>query len=297
MDSRKLAFDQTILVARCENAGMWRRAPMTVLVCVLVVFVAWPKTLFADFDDILPFPENGWLKETVLEKSTVTVWPTDKNKNVIVNKFWPLSKEVDAGKTETFGIPTAVQLKDDDPPEKWVAVTDVRQRITKKNPGATADLEIEALYFDSTTSTYALGNIFGAIAKMKGFGFEVLIPDLFADINGGGLGADDILYSLVDLTVYLNDAPSFAMGDQFNVVNGTTSGLPGMYFSTTPFAFDSLSGFTGTAYTGTGTAEGIHGATAVPEPAAMLLLTLGLASATAGFKLNHRTIDRTRGQQ
>jgi len=47
---------------------------------------------------------------------------------------------------------------------------------------------------------------------------------------------DDVLYSLVDLNTYLNSIPSFSLGDSFAVVDGTTPALPGMSFSTTPFA-------------------------------------------------------------
>jgi hypothetical protein len=156
-------------------------------------------------------------------------------------------------------------------------VVDVRQTLKiLKNSGEVSDLSIESLLFDPVSGKFELVNIFGTLADRQ-ITDEVLIPDLFGDTNKDGvLGDSDVLYSLVDLNIYLNSIPSFSLGDSFAVVDGTTLALPGMSFSTTPFTFDAGTGFSGTPYTGTGVAEGEHGVSVIPEPSAIVLFGTGL---------------------
>lgn len=232
-------------------------------------------------DVILPVPKDGKLRETVENSSTVTVWLTDKDKNIIDAPNWPKSQEVGGGTTGEFYIPKAVQLV----PNGYLhTVYDVKQRVTETNPGATADLEIEALYRDPLTGQYLLGNIFGAIADKFGMDHEILIPDLFADTNGGGLGEGDVLYSIVDLNAFMVSLPSVSLADTYNVVDGLVTALPGMQFSTTPFVFDRTAGFVGTAYTGPASVDAYHGASGIPEPTMAPLL----AGALIGFSRRAR---------
>jgi len=160
-------------------------------------------------------------------------------------------------------------------------IYDVHQ-VTKvlKDSGEINDLKIEAVYKDPSTGRFELGNIFGAIADQKGIGQTVWIPDLFADTNTDGiLGEGDLLYSVVDLNVFLVNAPSFNLGDTFNFANGPAAELPGMIFSTKPFTFAADTGWTsdGGDFTGAGSAESIHGDTpTVPDPSAWIPVTAGV---------------------
>ena len=144
--------------------------------------------------------------------------------------------------------------------------------------GPKSDLSIESIYFNLVTNRYELLNIWGTIAQQLGETAVVAIPDLYiADANGILNGVT--LYSLVDLAVYVQAIPTFAEGDVFNVVNGVVAGLPGMRFSTTPFTFDPVTGFTDPPYTGMAIAETQHGFTpAVPEPSSVALLAAGMAA-------------------
>lgn len=256
----------------------------TLILCEL--FLLFGFTCFAKAEFFIPRPSDGILREHVKDTSNVTVWLTDEKKQIINAPNWPKSKEIGAGTTGEFYIPNAVQMQPNDPIDKHVKVKDVLQRITKVDTGATASLEIEALYRDPTTNKYVLGNIFGAILAEKGYGFEVRVPDLFADINGGGLGAGDELYSLVDLNAFMPSLPAFSLGDQFTITNGLVADLPGMIFSTTPFLFDENVGFIGTPFTGIGSTDGFHGltATTVPEPMSVVLSGLGVMSMAAVYK-------------
>jgi len=147
------------------------------------------------------------------------------------------------------------------------------------NGGEESDLALESLFFDNLSQTYSLQDLFGTIAQSVGYNVVVAVPDLYADTNDdGSLDSGDVLYSLVDMSVYLNNIPTFTEGEAFNVVNGTVAGLPGMLFSTTDFTFNPSSGFTGTNYTGEADVESEHDLQATPEPAAIVLAGLGLLS-------------------
>lgn len=140
---------------------------------------------------------------------------------------------------------------------------------------------------DASTGQLKLFNIFGVMAQLVGFGTQVPIPDLVADTNGdGSLDTGDVLYSLVDLVSYLAAVPPVAFGTTYDVLDGRVAGLPGMQFSTTPFSFDPMTGFTGTPYAGPATTEGIHLPSAIPEPSTLGLLSV--ATGLAGLLLRHR---------
>lgn len=162
------------------------------------------------------------------------------------------------------------------------------------NPGGnggfvvTADLGIEAVFIDGQGG-YHLENIWGAIEGHVGQYFSVSIPDLYLLDNNRLLVPNSILYSSVDLNIYLHDIPSFQLGDIFAIVNGANTSLPGMLFSSAPFAFDPQNGFTGTPFTGTGYTLSEHALT-VPEPDSLALLFLGFLSlcAVRQWRREHR---------
>ncbi len=100
--------------------------------------------------------------------------------------------------------------------------------------GPKADLSIESVFFDQNTNKFELLNIWGTIAQQLGRSAVIAIPDLYASDALGALD-DTTLFSLVDLSVYLQSIPLFTEGEVFNIVNGQDAALPGMFFSTTPF--------------------------------------------------------------
>jgi hypothetical protein len=182
-------------------------------------------------------------------------------------------------------IPRQVYRPDDKGKKHPINVIDVTQETvplseTKLAAGSISHLSIESLYFDEITQLFGLQNIFGTQADHVGTGVPVRIPDLYIDAPGV------TLYSLVDLNVYLEFLPEFSLGDTFSVVDGLVPVLPGMMFSTTPFVFDPASGFSGTPYSGGAQAETMHATSAVPEPAAWILMLVG--AGLTGASARHR---------
>jgi hypothetical protein len=145
------------------------------------------------------------------------------------------------------------------------------------NGGEDSELDLESLAFDTSTLTFSLQDLFGTIEQAVGDNVEVAIPDLFADTNNdGSLDGGDVLYGLVDMSVYLHSTPTWTEGETLSIVNGVSAALPGMMFSTTEFTFDPSSGFTGTDFTGDAEIEAEHDVAATPEPAAAGLAVAGL---------------------
>lgn len=181
-----------------------------------------------------------------------------------------------ADTSETFaGIPDVM-------PGTGTVVIDVRIKnemfhvipTLASTRGAGSDLSIEAVAFDPAGNVFFLQNIFGRL----GNGVTVMVPTFFADTNGDGIvGGEDLLYSLLDLNLYLNSVLNFALGDTFDIINGTAVGLQGVMFSTTPFSFDPNSGFNiGTPFNGLGVANSFNEISAIPEPSSLALLGASL---------------------
>ena len=253
-----------------------------------------PAPAFADLT--FPRPTDG--KVTEYGDSNIdlrfTVNVTDANGKVINSAGFPQTKDSNYHDSVSFYIPTLTQLAGtgtgDNNPPVLVPVADVRQ--TSQRLGSldeVADLSIESVLKDPTTGQFALANVFGTLAERLGLNTVVSVPDLFADTNGDGkLGPGDDLYSLVDMNTYLNKIPTFTLGEDFSIVDGTSADLPGMTFSTTPFSFDPSTGFTGTPYTGTGTANAGHDVSAIPEPSPLATGSLAAAALTAAARLGRR---------
>lgn len=273
------------------------RSSTLVKLTLLVVFMTSFPTIAQGI--VFDRPKTGILKEKVLQNSQVTVKLTGNGGVYLPPKGstekwggFPDTKPATPSKPAVFKIPTHV--KDNNTPIPGIhRVKDVDQIITvdPRQPrtlldadgeilsagGEVSDLSIEALVFDATLGQYQLFNIFGVIEQFVGYK-EVYIPDLFADTNGdGSLGDGDVLYSLVDLVSYLPALPSVDLGKSYTIVNGQVPELPGMLFSTTPFTFDAITGFSWSPLDGQGITEGLHGVAATPEPSTILLLGSGMA--------------------
>jgi hypothetical protein len=159
------------------------------------------------------FENRGVFTECTFKSIIVTLHPTGLFYEDLALRGWPMTRRIDGlpnviGCT-TFDIPAAGanigngQRQD---------IYDIRQttqvvprqsnNLLESDTGQVADLSVEAVFFDG--NQYMLGNIFDALSTKVGY-MQVLIPDLFADVNGDGvIGEGDTLYSLVDLNVFLS---------------------------------------------------------------------------------------------
>jgi hypothetical protein len=223
-----------------------------------------------------------------VDKPTPKAWATDAMGKVIEAPNWPkvgFARELpDAGTPpkpkqklwlESFHIDAFVILGKDPQTGKAldVAVKDAKVRWFDSTGIELAQIDIESTSQDPASGEYQLDNIFGVLAANRGFE-TVSIPLLFGDTNADGElgGSGDLLYNLVDLRLYLGAPPIFNSGDIFTISNGTASALPGMLFSTSPFTFNSLTGFSGTPYSGTAYVGGELSAAAVPELGTLALV-------------------------
>jgi PEP-CTERM motif len=205
--------------------------------------------------------------------STVTVNLTGSGtfgNMVLVTPGWPKQETIQGDGAEDFQIPNSVPVNG-----TLTNVLDVnvvwKDLKTNIVTGSVANLSMESLRFDPQSGQYALVDIFTTVAGLAGPAGSVFVPNVLDDSGTGDL------YSLVDLSVYLNAPPVFTSGDIYSITNGTDASLPGMMFSTTPFTFDSNTGFVGTPFTGLGIVDGSSGLSVapVPEPSTLALLAVG----------------------
>lgn len=151
--------------------------------------------------------------------------------------------------------------------------------------GAESYLNIESLYKDPVTGLWSFEGVPAMMDAVFGPGVVIGIPDLYADTNGDGvIGAGDVLYSWVDMRVYLQHLHAYELGDHYTIVDGQVAGLPGMWFSSSEIFLDPVLGPqpTGGAWfsSSTGDAEALseHDLDTVPEPAIWLMMLLGLGA-------------------
>jgi hypothetical protein len=237
-------------------------------------------------DETVAFPiradRNVW-EQSHNEKTTYTIDWTDRSGAHIGSGSVTLSTTKRVGADWISPIVQAPKtIRTADGKDTQVCdYTQTTQRIG--HTGEVNVLNVEAITFDRTSSTFATADVFESLFVHAGLD-RIAIPDLFADTNGdGSLGAGDLLYSAVDLNVFLTAHPAFAFDETFSIVNGLAPGLPGMFFSTTPITFDAATGaFDGTPATTDGTALSAHNMQLVtPEPATLALLVAGLFPAAA----------------
>jgi hypothetical protein len=231
-------------------------------------------------------PQSGLVQDVFKGRAAlVTLGLTDANGKDIVRIFptWPREQlaGTDFDVIVSFDVPTGFEdiVQDENGLFKIVRtdVVDVRQTVeVLRDSGEVSDLMIESILSSPAAGQYALANIFGTLFERVGLQ-PISIPDVYADTNRDGvIGEGDILYSLVDLNVYLNAVPSFTLGESFAIVNGVSDRLPGMRFSTTPFVFDPLHGFQDPPFTGTGVTNSFHNVAATPEPSTFTICGTGV---------------------
>jgi hypothetical protein len=208
-----------------------------------------------------------------------TFWSADKP----TPKMWPTDakgKEIQGPNIPKVGDAFELSRTKKTPPQKG---QDGIVKWFDSKGIQLAQLNLESTSQDPATGEYRLDNIFGVLAANRGLE-EVDIPLLVGDTNGDGEvgGPDDLLYNLVDLRVYLAGTPS--SDDFFTIINGTVTSLPGMFFSTSPFTFDPLTGFSGTPYSGPAYVGGSASAAAVPEAGTLALVATFLLPLVATIR-------------
>ena len=160
-------------------------------------------------------------------------------------------------------------------------VADFKQFVKKGNAGEVSELEVFAFEPDGVDFLVTPFNDY--VRMQLGWNQDLRIPDLYADTNGdGGLGEGDVLFSAVNLVDYFAGglASDYSFGDQFSVVNGAVTQLPGFFFGLDPFVRDP-NAFNGLInphpYSGEATVLSEHLVSAVvPVPAAVWLFGTAL---------------------
>jgi hypothetical protein len=263
--------------------------------CKIFGFLLFAATgCLADTINPIPRPADGRIVEGCNEPSTVSISLTDNSGAEIGSGTITVDCNLTSVVKGHFTTPVIKIPETVNTASGPMGVADFRQSTMRlQHSGEVADLSVEAVYLNPATGLYVIGNVFGTLESRIG-NATVSIPDLFADTNhDGSLDSGDILYSVVDLNKYLNDVPTFTLGESFNIVDGAVAGLPGMLFSTTPLTFNQDTGnFTGTLFTGIGFADAAHLPNAVPEPnsikLAAIAFLLGATSWCARLRLGFR---------
>lgn len=215
---------------------------------------------------------GGIIREDSAIPANFRVHLTDKNgKEIFPNADWPRFLE---GKKGADGHYRAELLfgaygKYRDVKDAWNDVIPIKPKkagfsALDSGDDLAAMVMLEALYQDENDN-WQLENIFDSVLAHAGLDYEIYVPDLAFSDAEGNLLEGQLLYSLVDLNVFLKAGCEFSFGDVLTLQDGKTSSLQGMQFSSTPFSFDPETGFTGTPVDGTGTIIAKHGLTTVPE--------------------------------
>jgi hypothetical protein len=231
------------------------------------------------------------------DKPTPKMWPTDaKGKEIQGPNIPKVGDAFELSRTKktppqkgqklwsvSFDLPKLVQTGQENGKVTDAEVKDGIVKWFDSKGIQLAQLNLESTSQDPATGEYRLDNIFGVLAANRGLE-EVDIPLLVGDTNGDGEvgGPDDLLYNLVDLRFYLAGTPS--SDDFFTIINGTVTSLPGMFFSTSPFTFDPLTGFSGTPYSGPAYVGGSASAAAVPEAGTLALVATFLLPLVATIR-------------
>lgn len=270
---------------RAERANLFRKKKMSKITIKFAITVSLGVTVLASFSDV------------VIAGNVVEYCPSDARSCIVVLRYTDSKGNFikdDNGNIIGGGgvITPPVRSKSFPIPEtrNGIPVDDVEQTLLINRTGQKT--EVNVLVIKAKDFNNQLENIFDALENNLGSNFNILVPDVFADINGDGEinGEEDVLYSLVDLNQYAQNIPSFEFGDSFNIVNGIASGLPGMLFGTQPIIFNPGEGFLNpTPYSGIGFANSAHGLNnqIVPEPSSTVSL-LALCTLGAGAILNRK---------
>jgi len=266
-----------------------------------------------DLPTIAVFPENGKATASIWskDKPTAKFYPTDANGQRIAAIGWP-KERTNAVETPPENDVLGDPLKPPKQGQKHWSITleDVPKDVMTGQNGQNiltaplfdvtwdafefgvklSQMDFESTTKDALTGEYTLQNIFGVLADDRGSD-PLQIPLLFGDTNRDGEvgGPDDLLYGLVDLRLFLAGTPVFLSGQSITLIEGVSSQLPGMMFSTAPFTFDSQTGFTGTPFTGDAYVAGVQELSAqVPEPATLGPAAVSLVlAATAVYRRKH----------
>ena len=192
-------------------------------------------------------------------------------------------------------VATRIKLEFNPKTRKWEALVPVGRKTDgytyknvfykdKRPPNVNGQAAVVAAAPDNEVSVLSLSSMylgddgliheeafFGRLQRMIGLN-ELHIPDFFSSQLQADAEGLLTLFSVVNLLEYGPNAPSFSFGDEFMITDGVIANFPGMQFSSTPFAFDPLLGFVGTAFNGLATIHAAHEVFAAPEPSSVVLL-------------------------
>jgi hypothetical protein len=235
----------------------------------------WELNFFIDT------PSNG-----APAKKPITLKLTDKDEKVIDGEGWPRDVEADltgnspaipgaGGPHSTYrltvNIPNKVQKKNATNPVVFIDVKDFIFTYTGWQvvaPLKLTSMNIESIRHDAQTGWY-IASVVDTVHDAVGENVDVAFP-LLSSMDGADF------YSLVDLSVFpMTSPPAMNLGDVFSISNGQSTALPGMFFSSTPFDLDSVSGLLFTPFSGDALVVGQNTLAAIPEPGTLSLLLAG----------------------
>jgi hypothetical protein len=258
----------------------------------LFVFLAMATSFgdrcFADFIPVVLGPNQG----NIVEKGTP---------GKLVAVTWTTNSGTGLGTTAIVAIPAGGVLNIPVPalsPDKNGNLRRVYDYVQFSKDGPDNYLSVEA--FIPSGPDFLEYQFLDYIASIDGPSGVVSIPDLYGDTSGNGvLDDDDVIYSAVNLALFMPANVTFQLGDTFTITNGTSAALPGMIFGTQPITLDASSpdGFSNPdPYTGLGSAFSQHDNVVTPEPANSISALLGLAAGGLAFYSSRRARGDRRSQ-
>jgi hypothetical protein len=218
-------------------------------------------------------------------KKAITLKLTDKDEKVIDAEGWPRDVEADltgnsaipgaGGPHSTYrvtvNIPNKVQKKNATNPVVFIDVKDFIFKYTGWQvvaPLKLTSMNVESIRQDVQTGWY-IASVVDTVRDAVGENVDVSFP-LLSSMDGADF------YSLVDLSVFpMTPPPAVNLGDVFSISSGQSAALPGMFFSSTPFDLDSVSGLLYTPFSGDALVVGQNTLAAIPEPGSLSLLLAG----------------------
>lgn len=224
---------------------------------------------------------------------TLTIKVTDKDHNVIDAIGYPKNATAtpSSGPNGQTNYSANFKLEKNVAPNNGVPgatapVIDFRMIFPVGNI-ASAPFKMVAADFESiqhnAVDGYYIDSVYGQITAVVGLNVDVSVP-LVVSLD------DADFYELVDMNVFLYASPpNVNLFDTLAITDGQSEALPGMYFSSTPFDFDSVNGLSYTPYNGDVEVVGSDTLTAVPEPSGIVLAALGFSTLiTLGWRRRKR---------
>jgi hypothetical protein len=195
----------------------------------LAMVTSFGDRCFADFIPVVLGPNQG----NIVEKGTP---------GKLVAVTWTTNSGTPLGTTAIVAIPAGGVLNIPVPalsPDKNGNLRRVYDYVQFSKDGPDNYLSVEA--FVPSGADFLEYQFLDYIASIDGPSGVVSVPDLYGDTNGNGLLDDDVIYSAVNLALFIPANVTFQLGDTFTITDGTSAALPGMIFGTQPITLDASS--------------------------------------------------------